>query len=190
MTEELREATETPEQRQARIRQAEREHDEHNKCRLASFTGVITYGAEALKGAALINGGSAAATLALISQTLEKHKALAGAMIGPLRLFGMGLLAAALASGVSYFSQMFFTRVAVFTDLTYHPPFVELGPEATTRLRIGRGLQGLAIILVFAAYCLALGYCAVGVPEPDPTRAWWLCGQEVPNDGRNSPHRY
>jgi len=68
---------ERPEQAQARIRQAEREHDEYRKLLGAMFTSIITFASEALKAAALVNGGAAAASLALVSQVIDKRPALA-----------------------------------------------------------------------------------------------------------------
>jgi hypothetical protein len=94
----------TPEQ----IRQGERAHDQHRKSLDDMFGSVIAFATETLKSAALINGGSAAATLALISQVLEKRPPLAAAMIWPLRFFGFGRLAAVVASGVSYLAQICF----------------------------------------------------------------------------------
>jgi hypothetical protein len=147
---------ETPEQSQARIRLAERQHDEHGKQLAATFASIITFASEALKAAALINGGAAAASLALISQVIDKRPSLAGQMISPLRLFAAGLLAAVVATGLSHLAQLCFQNYGAKHELLWHHPWTRPMPSAARWNGRGVGFQVAAIFLVLSAYILAL----------------------------------
>src|SRR5215207_1420976 len=138
------------------VRQAERQHDEHRKQITAMLPSVITFAAEALKSAALINGGAAAATLALISQIIDDKKSLAANMISSLRLFGIGLLLAVAAAGASYFSQLSFQAASVKAELIWEYPFVKPNSIAQRWQCAGLSFQVIGILLVLSSYILAL----------------------------------
>ena len=122
----------------------------------AMFTSIITFASEALKAAALVNGGAAAASLALVSQVIDKRPALAEAIIWPLRLFATGLLGAVVATGFSYLAQYCFQASGAKHELTWEHPWTKPMPSAAPWLRVGIGFQVAAILLVLSAYVLAL----------------------------------
>lgn len=76
------------------------------------FRSVIASGQIALKTALLVNGGAAVALLAFIGNIWSKTQPLAVAkgLTLSLLLFGSGVLAAAVAAGVTYLTQVAFER--------------------------------------------------------------------------------
>jgi hypothetical protein len=146
---------ESPEQTQARLRAAERAHDEHNRRYATNFTPLTSLGTEALKAGALINGGSAAAILAFFSQVYIRDRALAHDLVWALGAFGIGLFMAASATGFSYFSQLLYGRSMAGQELAWEPPFVHDTKASKLCLRVGLWFQALAIATSTSAYLLA-----------------------------------
>jgi len=147
---------ETPDQEQARIRAAERAHDEHHRRYATNFIPLASLGTEALKAGALINGGSAAATLAFVSQTYGRDQSLALDLVWALATFGLGLFLAASATGYSYFSQLLYGRALARHELSWEcHPFVRHTPSSKRCERWGLLFQASAIINSTTAYLLA-----------------------------------
>lgn len=86
------------------------------------FRSVITYGSAALKSSLLINGGAAAALLAFIGNIWAKEtgaeavKSLTMAIL----LFSFGVLAAALGTAGSYFSQYCYSEPFPRAAVVFH----------------------------------------------------------------------
>jgi hypothetical protein len=146
---------------------ADASHTHHRDGLQRLFESVITFSTEALKAAALINGGAAAGTLAFISQALQTKPQLAVALVGPIKCFGWGLFFAVLATGVAYFSQACFATSWSRDEYINEHPYI-LETKATNNWRdAGISFQVLAIALIFLAYILALYgfYLAANVLE-------------------------
>ncbi len=86
------------------------------------FRSVITYGTAALKSAILINGGAAAALLAFIGNVWSKG--VAEGAVAPLTAaityFSFGVLAAALGTATSYFTQFYYGEKYHRTGVVFH----------------------------------------------------------------------
>jgi len=72
--------------------------------KLGEFNAVITFAVHALKTAILINGGAAIAILALVGK-IWADKNIVSYLAASLLLFTIGVLAAAIGTGVSYLAQ-------------------------------------------------------------------------------------
>lgn len=149
------------------LRMAERAHDEAGVETRTMLGTVITFGSEALKAAALVNGGSAAAMLAFIGTgrqpvTLDTIQAL--------RLFGFGLLAATLATGGAYIAQFLYQNAIDARSFHWEHPFVRSNRRSRLFLRFGVGFHAATALLVIAAYGCAvaglLGIAGTLVPMP------------------------
>ena len=96
---------------------SERKHErnlEHYKAQqlfdVEMFRSVIGYGQAALKSAILINGGAAVALLAFIGNIWAKgvRPDVADSLTNGIVLFASGVLAAAVGTGGSYFTQYYY----------------------------------------------------------------------------------
>ncbi|KTS10773.1 hypothetical protein SB2_12125 [Methylobacterium radiotolerans] len=150
-----------------RVGLAQREHDRADRSSAALFPAVANFAVEALKAAALVNGGSAAAMLAFIGT--GRQPVTLDTILG-LKLFGVGLLIAAAASGFAYLAQ--FSYVVAMQKLTYtwdHPFVVETpASKWANRAAVAFHLVGVACVAV-AYGCAVAGllYVAGGlVPLP------------------------
>lgn len=130
---------------------------QHHREALQNLVGsVIGFGTEALKAAALVNGGSAAATLAFISQTIDKKQPLALALVGPIKWFAWGLLLSVIATGVAYVAQMCIATSWSKDEYSNEHPYIR-ETRATENWRdTGIVLQVLSIGLVILSYVFAL----------------------------------
>lgn len=86
------------------------------------FRSIISYGAAALKSAILINGGAAAALLAFIGNVWGKG--VSSASVTPLTsaiaYFSFGVLAAAIGTASSYFTQYYYGENYQRTGVAFH----------------------------------------------------------------------
>ncbi len=82
-------------------------YQSEQKQALELFRSVVTYGSAAMKSALLINGGAAVALLAFIGNIWEKETApeAVKALTLGIAMFSTGVLAAAVANAMSYFTQ-------------------------------------------------------------------------------------
>ncbi|MCJ2036421.1 hypothetical protein [Methylobacterium sp. J-068] len=150
-----------------KLRAAERAHDEVSTETRTMLGTVITFGSEALKAAALVNGGSAAAMLAFIGTgrqpvTLDTIQAL--------RLFGFGLLAATVATGGAYITQYLYQNAIDARAREWEYPFVRETKKSRLFARFGMGFHAVTALLVIGAYGCAvaglLGIASTLVPMP------------------------
>ena len=140
---------ETREEYAARVAEAKHEHEQGDKRVVAMFPATMSFAVEALKAPALINGGSAAAMLAFIGT--GRQAVTLNTILG-LRLFGFGLLAAALATGVSWASQQCYLSSSKRADRIWVHPYVV---DKKWLRWLGHIARLLAVLLVLAAYVLA-----------------------------------
>lgn len=144
---------------QREMKVAEAAHEDHRRSILTLFGSVMSFGTEALKAAALINGGAAGATLALLSQTISSRPDLSSGLIGPLRCFGAGVISAGLAMAVGYFAQVCFHQELVKQAMIWNWPFIERTASSRKWLRAGIALQGFAITLGLLSFvCAVVGF--------------------------------
>lgn len=89
---------------------------------------VFSYGQAALKSAILINGGAAAALLALIGNIWSKEIApdAVGSITSSVVLFSFGVLSAAVGTAGSYFSQYCYSQELSKTGIAFHTLTVAL----------------------------------------------------------------
>ncbi len=129
----------------------------------ASHASVGTFGAEALKAAALISGGSAAALMAFLGALLSKDQfELASWLPWSLQMFVGALISACFASGASYLAQYMCGRAVIEAKESLDTPPYEDSRLISIYQRAGFWLQLLAIALVVATYVMTIeGYRAV-----------------------------
>lgn len=158
---------ETAEAIERRVALAQREHDRLDRGAAALFPAVANFAVEALKAAALVNGGSAAAMLAFIGTgrqpvTLDT--------IRGLELFVAGLLVAAAATAVAYLAQFFYLREMQGMSHVWVFPFAEATPASKRAKRFATMFHVLGVVLVLSAYlCAVTGLVFVAgslVPMP------------------------
>ena len=79
---------------------------------LEMFKSVLEAGRAAVASALLVNGGASVAILAFLANVAIKSEAVvrAPAMAGALMWFASGVLAAAVASGITYVTQLLYSR--------------------------------------------------------------------------------
>ena len=106
---------------------------------LEMFKSVIVYGQMALKSALLINGGAAVATLAFISNVWGKVSDPIALyyLVKSLSMFASGVLAAAIAVGLTYATQCGYSY----------------SMRTATYLRASYIIHGLTITVGVLAYC-------------------------------------
>lgn len=86
------------------------------------FRSVITYGSAAMKSSLLINGGAAVAILAFIGNIWTKETGLEAvkSLTTAILLFSFGVLAAALGTAGSYFSQYCYAEPFPRAGIVFH----------------------------------------------------------------------
>ena len=94
--------------------EAKRVHDHQLQISLDAGSKVIAFGTEALRAAALITGGSAAATMAFMGSLIaNRNVELASWLPWSLEMFVAGLFCTCLATAASYPAQLFYGWQAI-----------------------------------------------------------------------------
>ena len=151
---------ETPEDRAARIRAAERAHDNHYAFREQSNGAAIESANVALRAFTLINGGAAVAMLALLGALSDRVTGEQLVLLAiPLSKFASGVAAGALAAGLAYLTNYSATSEAAHTLLTPKYPFIE---ETKQSKRWARAYTGFILIAIVAAFA-SLGFFVFGM---------------------------
>lgn len=134
------------------------------------FGSAMDMALEAIRTAALINGGAVIAVFALIGTLFEAEDRVSQAMriaiLQPAFLFAAGAVLSGIASGFSYFAQIAFARAHEEYDLTFEHPYVIETPTSTRFWVVGEGFRAVAVLSVLASYAaliigLFLGYRAL-----------------------------
>jgi hypothetical protein len=104
--------------------------------RMEMFRSVIESGREALNAAVLINGGAVVVIVGFLGAMVSRNfaEALVLMLTEALRLFGFGVLSAALAFGGRYVTQAFY------------------GGDAAWHKSAGIGFHALSVVLAVSAY--------------------------------------
>lgn len=86
------------------------------------FRSVIGYGSATLKSAILINGGAAVALLAFIGNiwNLDVSQGVVSHLTSAIVYFSFGVLAAAIGTALSYFTQYFYSEDYQRTGIVFH----------------------------------------------------------------------
>jgi hypothetical protein len=143
------------------LRAAERVHDDCANSSLESFRATIQFAIEAIRTAALVNGGAVVGILTFTAATIEKQPVMASDLLsGPLDFFVSGVIFAGLGAGFSYFAQYCFTYSDEHVARTWVYPFLDRGSAKHKRwVRLGILFQVAAIVFVLGSF----GALAVGV---------------------------
>lgn len=120
---------------------------------------AVTAGNHALRALILINGGAAITMLAFIGNLVTADE---GRLVpklseitSPMLWFASGVATAALALGLSYFTNYCMATAYGKRDLLYEPPFIEdttaskQWVTATIVFQIGAVIAGLASLILF-----------------------------------------
>ncbi|MEN3238982.1 hypothetical protein PUR29_36715 [Methylobacterium ajmalii] len=139
-------------------------HEDHLKQVLALLPLLGVFGAEALKSAVLINGGTAAALLTFVGQ---KGLATQPELGLSLRTFAIGLLLGAVATGFAYVAQFCYTTGGYHYIKTFTHPYIKF-PPAHRRWNIaGIICHCISVILIIASYLFAVyGFYSAGQKLP------------------------
>lgn len=158
---------ETPEMVKERVGLAQREHDRADRSGAALFPAVASFAVEAVKAAALVNGGSAAAMLAFIG---TGRQPVTLNTIWGLKLFGIGLLISVAVSAAAYVAQFFYLREMQQLDHVWRYPYVVGNAASKRSKRIAITFHVVGVALVLASYgCAVWGLLSIAgslVPMP------------------------
>ncbi len=145
-------------------RNAVRWHDRHDHTGHEMFRAAIDFGLEAIRTAALLNGGAVVACFAFLGVLLGSSNPQAAALFKPLLwpalVFTVGAILAGTASGWAYFAQGYFSDGHGWVTYTNDPEdgYIVDQPERSTINGKGRFFQILSIASVFGSYfCIIAG---------------------------------
>ena len=158
---------ETPEQFERRIADAQAAHAKADRDAVAMFPAVVTLASEALKAAALVNGGSAAAMLAFIG---TGRQPVTPDTIWGLKVFGFGLIASAVATAFAYLAQYSYLGEIRVVERTWTHPYFGAVRASRAYRRAAIDFHAAGLLLVLGAYgCAAVGLIDIAgtlVPMP------------------------
>ncbi len=150
--------------------QAMATHAGYAEDRRQVFGSAMDMALEAIRTAALINGGAVIAVFALIGTLFEANdtvsKTMRLAIIQPAFLFAGGAVLCGIASGMGYFAQIAFARAHEEFELNFEHPFIK-ATASSKRFQIAgecfRAVAVSAVILSYAALItgLVFGYEAL-----------------------------
>ncbi|MGV1871002.1 hypothetical protein [Agrobacterium rosae] len=142
-------------------------HQQHTETGNIYVRAAIDFGLEAIRTAALINGGAVIACLAFIG-TLQEKSAAASPLLDAVwfstGVFTVGVVMAGLASGFAYFAQYFYGFEHHAVKLTWEHPYEKDLSSKKWFNRIAISLHTLAALMVLLSYALVI-FGAVGVYE-------------------------
>lgn len=139
-------------------------HETRLRSALAVDAPVITFAVEALKGAILVNGGTAGALLAFVGQKgIQAQPGIGEAFYW----FAFGLLFGALASAGSYITQFCYAVTVRSYICTWEYPYVQNTPGHRWWRAAGFAFHGLSIIVVSMSFGAAV-------------RGFWVAAKALP----------
>lgn len=149
---------------QFRIAHARSIHDDQLKHTFALLPLVSAFGVEALKSAVLINGGTAGALLAFVGQ---KGIISQPELSSSLRVFAVGLLLGAIATGLAYVAQLCYTTGSQHYERLWEYPFIKYPPIHHRWNRVGIFFHVISVVLVILSYSSAVyGFYTAGQKFP------------------------
>jgi hypothetical protein len=134
-------------------------HRQHAETGHVYLRASIDFALEAIRTAALINGGAVIACLAFLGtlQTAEiRSSGLIEAVWFGAAVFTVGVVLAGLASGFGYFAQYLYGFEHNAVQLTWKHPYSSDLPSRRWWARSAGLLHALAAILVFTSYALVI----------------------------------
>lgn len=138
-------------------------HAEHRAEGGRFMESTVSFGLEAIRTAALVNGGAAIAMMAFLGATFSSESASANAvrlsLFVPAFIFAIGAVLSGLASGLAYLAQRFFYDDHALVRYQWHKPFVDDLPEAASARRRGNSALQLCVTCV----CLSYGAVLLGM---------------------------
>jgi hypothetical protein len=131
-----------------------RAHEQQWHSIQTTFDATIQHGLEALRTAALINGGAVIAIFAFLGATYatEDAETVRDALMRPAHLFIFGAIFCGLASGCAYFAQGLFTASASSVEYAWDHPYIRSTEASDRSERWGRFWQALSVAFVLASY--------------------------------------
>lgn len=151
---------------------AQEAHDFSRKAVLAMHQSTIQYGVEAIRTAALVNGGAVVAMLAFEASIFKDKEQLALSLAPSIGIFLLGVILSGSASGTAYASQAFYERAESRVQLYFEHPFRRSTPQSKVCRRWALFFQIATIALVILAYLAII---------TGATLTWWaLHGMENP----------
>jgi hypothetical protein len=161
-----------PEERDNYPELAKLYHENHLKWQAAAHASIISFGTETIKSASLINGGSAAAILAFVSQSSQRAPGLLNESWIRIALlcFVAGLLCSGTAAALSYLSQCAYRESSDAQMLISTPPFIESTARSKHKARVGDRWRASAVLLLVLSFCFSIiGFCMSGAAiNPTP----------------------
>lgn len=134
-------------------------HQQHTETGNIYLRAAIDFALEAIRTAALVNGGAVIACLAFLGTLQEKLAAsspLLDAVWFATALFTIGVVLAGLASGFAYFAQYFYGFEYNAVQLTWEHPFEKELSSKKWFNRIAIAWHTMAALMVLASYCLVV----------------------------------
>lgn len=151
------------------LEQARRQHDDLTKLGMAYLTSAVTMSSDAIKAAAVVNGGPAAALLAFLGTGRTTPT---WAYLASLAVFAAGFLCASFSSAFGYGAQLNYGNEQMEMKRSFDHPYAhETEASEASRKRALR-YHSLGFWFVMAAYGLAvlgmalaaLGFKAASLP--------------------------
>ncbi|MEJ8573459.1 hypothetical protein [Microbaculum marinum] len=139
------------------LRLAEKAHDKHFSFVLHMNQSVLDTALNALKSAALINGGAAVATLAFLGALANRKVGLGNGSenaLFVLFLFSGGVLSAAVGSGAAYLTQYFYGAASNGALLIWDHPYIKKKECSGAYNYLGKSFHVLAVFLTISCYIL------------------------------------
>ncbi|GMB82807.1 hypothetical protein NN6n1_35900 [Shinella zoogloeoides] len=130
-------------------------HDDHRASGGRLFEATIQFGLEAIRTAALINGGAVIAIIAFLGATYSTRgevETIRHALWGPAFIFISGSILCGIAAGCAYVSQALFTEAHSRVALQWKRPFVQDNADKAYVENWAKVFQGMAVGWVVFAY--------------------------------------
>lgn len=117
---------------------------------------VLSFGLEAIRTSALINGGAAIAVFAFLGSLYGSENGAAASIIRSLHpaamFFAAGALLSGMASGWAYFAQSNYMSAHDEAELHWQQPYIRHGEAAERAERFGRFWHAMCVAFIVASY--------------------------------------
>lgn len=137
------------------------QHSRHNATSGILLESVFSFGLEAIRTTAILNGGAVIAVFAFLGALYGKDGSavdLAHKLLPAAFTFAVGAVLAGVASGFAYFAQMLYSAAHDDVKLTWDHPYCENSPSQDRSLRFGIFWHSLCVCAVLASYsCIIIG---------------------------------
>ncbi|WP_043620285.1 hypothetical protein [Ensifer sp. ZNC0028] len=137
------------------------QHNRHSATSGILLESVFSFGLEAIRTTAILNGGAVIAVFAFLGALYGKDGSaieLARELLPAAFTFAVGALLAGVASGFAYFAQFLYSGAHDDVKLTWEHPYCDNPPSQDRRLRWGIFWHVLCVCAVLASYgCIILG---------------------------------